>query len=230
MKLPEPKVRPVESRMRIALPGKTGSGKGNKAKALIRREWAGSGGRWPVIAIDPHDEYSRHGIERPGEVVLGPLSLRMDWPTFWASWRDVLDDPRLGLAIIANGEPEETAAELADLVNVLEGTGGVFLVLDELHRYTAESARTLKRLAFESRKWRVPVCFVTQRMTDIPRGARTQLTDIESGLQDEEEDVDALARRCGREFAERVALLPLGESEYWSDSHRPQGLTRRKKS
>jgi hypothetical protein len=219
VKLPEPKVRPIESRMRVALPGVTGSGKGNRAKALIRREWAGAGGRWPIIAIDPHDEYSRQGKPRPGEVVLGCLPLRLDWATFWRTWRTFIDQPDLGLAIIANGRPEETAAHLEDLVDLLEATGGIMLVLDELHRYAKNAAFQLDRLACESRKWGVPVCFVTQRLTHIPYTARTQLTDVESGRQYDIEDLDALARRCGREFAERVRLLPIGASEYWSDSH-----------
>jgi Helicase HerA, central domain len=218
MKLPASKIRPLESRMRIALPGLTGSGKGNRAKSLIAREWDGGKG-WPTIVIDPHDEYSVQGKERPGEVVLGCLPTRLSWSAWNTCWRDLIDDPRLGLAIVANGEPEETAEELADLVNLLESTGGVFLVMDELHRYQEHAARTLNRLAFESRKWRVPVCFVTQRMTDIPKGARTQLTDVDSGLQLDDEDVDALRRRCGKDFAERVPLLRPGESVYWSDSH-----------
>ncbi|OJT24304.1 hypothetical protein BO221_14100 [Archangium sp. Cb G35] len=230
MRLPEPKIRPLEPRMRIALPGITGSGKGNRAKALIAREWAGGKG-WPTIVIDPHDEYSKLGTARPGEVVLGCLPTRLTWSAWHTVWRDVIDDPALGLAIVANGEPEETAEELADLVNLLESTGGIFLVMDELHRYQEHAVRTLNRLAFESRKWRVPVCFVTQRMTDIPKGARTQLTDVESGLQMDDEDVDALRRRCGRDFADRVSLLPLGESIYWSASHQlPPPRDERKRS
>jgi DNA helicase HerA-like ATPase len=228
MKLPPSKVRPLESRMRIAHLGLTGSGKGNRSKALIAREW-NKGNGWPTIVIDPHDEHSIHGYERPGEVVLGCLPTRLTWSAWHTVWRDIIDDPRLGLAIVANGPPEETAEELEDLTNLLESTGGIFLLMDELHRYQKEAERTLSRLAFESRKWKVPVGFVTPRMTDIPKGARTQLTDIDTGLQLDDDDKDALERRCGKEFAGRVPLLCPGESVYWSDTHALQRMQEERK-
>lgn len=217
MRFPESKMRPFESRTVAVECGLRGSRKSSRGKAIIQRERKAG---WPIIAIDPHDEHSVHGFERPGEVILGSLPMRLTWDGFWAARKDIIDLPDLGVAIIANGPAEETAEHLSDLADQLESTGGILVAFDELHRYAQAAQTTINRLAMESRKWRCPLLFITPRAKHIPADARTQVTDVESGTQRHELDMEALEDMgCGRDFAERVPLLPLGESIYWSDSH-----------
>lgn len=196
-----------------AFVGKRGSGKSTRAKELCQR-LMDAGQR--VVAFDPHDEYSEHG-RASKQVRLGPLSQRMTMLELCED-ESILDEPGLALAVVPEGDPRELAKSVHELSEMVRDTGRVVLLLEELGMYGEFAADTLNELACQSRHDEVPLVFVAQRMVQVPKTARTQISTLNSGRQDDPADLRALADVAGPHFADAVALLGAGESLAWSDT------------
>ncbi len=198
--------RLLQARERVAFFGMTGSGKGRESKRFVG-ELANS----RVVFFDPHDEWSREGRET-AEVKLGPLKQR-------AGIEQVVEDPErwlgadgVSLAVVPRsaraGQLAETRAEdFATLCDLVRHVGDVVLGADELGRYGERCADLLDEVACEWRHIGVPCIFISQRAVHVPKDARTQISELWSGWQTEPSDLDALADRCGKDFARRVAAL-----------------------
>jgi hypothetical protein len=195
--------------------GKRGSRKSTRAKETLGG-CLKAGQR--VIAFDPHREYAQDG-DASDEVVLGPL------PSSRELW-EVLADPSelleggTSFAVVPDSlEEDDLARGFDELARLAYEAGDLVLAADELVLYFM-SARVQKRLNFiatQGRHKRMPLVLAAQRMVHIPYTTRTQLTVVDTGKQDDPDDVAAIAKRCGREFAEKVPKLPRGERLVWRD-------------
>ncbi len=200
----------------LGIVGKRGTGKSTEGKELAAAEVA-AGAR--VAAFDYHDEWSRKG-RRTDQIRLGPLRDRC---TADELFRDpsLLDDARLSLAVVPSQDPRECARDFAGFCDLVLATGGVVAIADEVGVFSEYCAEDLNRLACQSRHESVPLVLLAQRMTQIPKTARTQLTRLVSFRQDNPDDLDALADLVGlpqgKAFAERVSRLARGQSEQWRD-------------
>lgn len=212
---PSPLEHPLPNRARVGVAGKTGSGKSTLAKAIAAAELA-RGAR--VLAFDPHDEWSRLGSDYKGEVTLGPLGRRMTVAELCDD-PSALDDPRLSLAVVpeAEAEPDEVADDFKALASLVKDTGGLTFFVDEIGEFGAHCEATLNKVGTGFRKFRVPVVITSQRVIQIPKTCRTQLSHLVSFLQDDAEDLDALRKRQGPDFADRVSRLGQHKFEVWRD-------------
>lgn len=210
-----PLEHPLPTRARVGLAGKTGSGKSTLAKAIAAGELR-AGAR--VLAFDPHDEWSQHGSDYRGEVTLGPLRSRMTVAELCED-STVLDDPRLSLAVVPEpeAEPDDVAEDFKALASLVKDTGGLTFFVDEIGEFGAHCEATINKVGTGFRKFRVPVVITSQRVIQIPKTCRTQLSHLISFLQDDAEDLDALRKRQGPEFAERVSRLAQHKFEVWRD-------------
>jgi energy-coupling factor transporter ATP-binding protein EcfA2 len=189
----------------VCIVGKRGSGKSTFAKALIAKNL--SEGR-RVLAFDPKDEYSRHAPKKK-HVDAGPLRDRCTVDELLAhpEW---LSAPDLSLAVVSevsNTDEEGLAEDLEAVTQLVELTGDLVFVLDEVGLYRDAAARTLKVIGTQSRHWGregTPVVFVAQRMVLIEANARKQCSMLVTGRQDDPEDLDAI---------EKLVLPPLGEEQ-----------------
>lgn len=193
--------------------GKRGSGKSYRAKELLARELK-AGAR--VACFDPHDEYSRLG--RPSKQTnLGPLTQRVTVDQLLEN-PGVLDRPDLACAFVPRSKQRKAiAADFSEFQRLVINTGNLTVCADEVGEYDDVCRDDLETLATQSRHFEMPVIFVAQRATQVPRGARSQASSILCGKQDEEDDVKALAKRCGKDFAERVSRLPRRTLIEWRD-------------
>lgn len=204
----------VEAHDRVGVIGKTGSGKSTKAKALVAKFMRKPGAR--CLALDPDDEWSQHG-RKSEHVRLGPLRDRLTFAQYLDAV-DVLQFDDLSLAVVPSGKPKERAREFAILAADLKDAGGdCLLVIEECHTFSRHAQEELDEVACTFRKFGVPVMFVTQRAIGIPKTARTQLSQIHSGRQDDPDDLDALAKVAGQDFAAQVSRLPRGQLLHWRD-------------
>lgn len=222
-----PLKHPLEKRSRTGIVGKTGMGKSTLMKELARREMA-VGCR--VIAFDPHDEYSVHGI-KTDEVTLGPLTRRMTVREFVdAAAAGEEFDERLALAVVPEGEDErEIAEEFKQVARLVKNIGNVTFLVDELGDFQECAQFALNRVVTGYRKFGVPVVYGAQRMVQIPLTSRTQLSDIVSFLQDDESDLDALVRRTRIEgFGDEVLNLNVGQFKHWRDTRGTPAATKRR--
>lgn len=194
--------------------GKRGSGKSHAAKQLCSSELR-AGAR--VAVFDPHDEYSVHGRATKA-VTLGPLPQRYTMDELLER-PSLLDQKKLGASFVPRGRlRSQIAADFADFCRLILLTGNLTVVADEVGEYDDTCRDELETLATQSRHYEMPVVLVAQRATQIPKTARSQASTISCGLQDEEDDIKALAKRCGKEFADRVSRLPRRTLIVWRDT------------
>ncbi|NBD09638.1 helicase HerA domain-containing protein [Corallococcus silvisoli] len=197
--------------------GKRGTGKSTRAKAMLAAAMA-AGQR--VLAFDPHDEYSKHGRDS-GQVRLGPLTQRMTLVEL-ADNLDVLEEDGLALAVVPEGSQRDKGEDFAALVDDVLDVGELVFLADEVGQWGRYAIEALEELACQSRHSAVPVVLVAQRLTQIPKTARTQATQLNSGRQDNPDDLKALADLAGDDFAVAVARLARGEHKHWRDDAGPE--------
>lgn len=179
----------------VCVVGKRGSGKSTFAKNLIAVQLR-EGRR--VLAFDPKREYSRHA-EKKKHVDAGPLRDRctVDELLKHPEW---LDAPDLQLAVeseVSNTDEEGLAEDLEAVTQLVEQTGDLTMLCDEVSLYRDAAARTLKVIGTQSRHWGkegTPVILVAQRMTLIEPNARKQCSVLVTGRQDDPEDVEAIRK------------------------------------
>lgn len=190
--------------------GKRGSGKSHHAKQLCAAEMKG-GAR--IVVYDPHDEYSKRG-RKTSQVSLGPLLDRVTVDQLFLN-PAMLDTEKLSLAVVPTND---VAAEFAEVAELVAATGGLTFVADEVGEYSDEQAKTLNSVATQSRHYECPVILVAQRLTQIPKTARTQASQVDTFLQSNPEDLEALTKLTGDEdFAVKVSRLPRRKFLSWRD-------------
>lgn len=199
----------------VLIVGKRGCGKSHFAKALAGAELA-AGAR--VVAFDPHDEYSKKGRKSP-QVNLGPLAERVTVDQL-IEHPELLDAKRLSLAVVPEGVPnDELADAFRDVQELVTSTGRLTFIADEIGEYSDEAAGELNSLATQSRHYEAALVLVAQRMTQIPKTARTQASVLHTFLQSNPEDLEALVKLTGdKDFAARVSRLPRRKNLTWRDS------------
>lgn len=125
---------------------------------------------------------------------------------------ELLLGDRVALAVRPGTEDEEELAEeTAALVSLVRRAGRCLLVLEEVGDYGKAAERTLSKLARNGRHAGVACVFVTQAAVEIPKSARRQLTRVFSFIQTDPEDLEALRKRCGDAFVERVTAWRPGD-------------------
>ena len=197
----------------IGVIGKRGTGKSTAAKKMLA-DALDDGMR--VLVFDPHDEYSRHGRESD-TVKLGPLDDRTTIDELIAD-PEILDDDKLSLAVVPRGEPEECAQDFDALVTLVTSTADLLFAVEELGYFEEHARGRINFLATQSRHFSVPVMLVAQRIVQIPKTARTQLTQVISFRQDNPDDLRALAELAGDPFASDVSALGRGQFRHWRDT------------
>jgi DNA polymerase III delta prime subunit len=115
------------------------------------------------------------------------------------------------VAITPDSGGQAMADEFALAMDILSCFGGYVLLVDEVGLLRRYGEATLSQLATVSRHWGaeegepgVPVVMLSQRATQIPPTAREQASMVVSFAQRSPDDLDALADRCGDEFAAKV--------------------------
>lgn len=199
--------------------GKTHTGKSTFAKrevtALVR------GHR--VVAIDLTDEWSQKGRARD-EVDLGPLKDRLTVAQLRARPEQLLK-PRLSLAVVPDQQTSQSAARAFELVVRLLKLCPlpVVLVLDEAHVWAKHVDALYCDAATVGRHWGGGIALIScsQRAVRVPLTVRSQSSRIVTFRQDEPPDVDGLALKTGRPFAEAASRLPPHEFLEWRDSAAP---------
>lgn len=199
----------------VIVVGKRGCGKSHHAKGIAAAELA-AGAR--VVVFDPHDEYSQKGRQSP-QVTLGPLRERVTVDQLLER-PELLDVKRLSLAVVPEGVPaDELADAFKEVAEVISTTGRLTFMADEVGEYSDIAAGTLNSLATQSRHYEAALVLVAQRMTQIPKTARTQASQLHTFLQSNPEDLDALVKLTGdRDFAARVSRLPRRKHLTWRDT------------
>lgn len=218
---------PLTAREREAVVGKTGMGKSTLLKELARREMAAGA---CVVAWDPHDEYSELGVET-SEVTLGPLTQRAT-VTELINSPAILDREDLALAIVPEGERgEELAEEFREVCRAVKQTGNLTFIVDEVGEIDRFAELDINRAATTWRKFSIPVVLGAQRMVQIPKTTRTQLSGIVTFLQDDDDDLAALQRRTrDDEFPARVLQLGPGEFIHWRDTRSNPAAQQKRKA
>jgi nucleoside-triphosphatase THEP1 len=205
----------LDPRDRLAILGKTGTGKSNLAK-LLAAEMMRRGIR--IVAYDPEDEWSQLGRERDGEVTLGPLIARITADELRFNGAAILDSEALALAVVPDDDLDQAAADFEYLADLVKHTGHVCLIIDETGTLQLRAAEKLDAVFTRWRKYSVPVVCIAQRAVQVPKTARGQLSQIICFRQDDVSDVAALAERVRDEaWLARVPTLADGEFLYWRD-------------
>ena len=199
--------------------GKTHTGKSTFAKREVEQLVRDH----RVVAIDVTDEWSQKGRVRDG-VDLGPLKDRMTVAELGRR-PDVLLKPKLSLAIVPDQQTSVSAARAFELtVRLLKLCPlPVVLVLDEAHVWAKHVDALYCDAATIGRHWGGGVALIScsQRAVRVPLTVRSQSSRIVTFRQDEPPDVDGLALKTGRPFAEAAARLPAHEFLEWTDSAAP---------
>ena len=195
--------------------GKRGSGKSTRAKEKLGACLA-AGQR--VIVFDPHNEYSQRG-HASEEVVLGPLpSVREFWE-LRADPTELMEGTASFAVVPGSLKKADVAAAFCWLAEHVYEAGDLVFGTDECVLYweSHNAQEAFNFLATQGRHPRVPMVIAAQRVVHLPYTARTQVTLLDTGKQDDPEDVAALAKRCGRDFAEKVPRLKRRERLVWTD-------------
>jgi hypothetical protein len=194
--------------------GKRKTRKSTRAKARAGRALkAGQS----VVALDYHDEWSQLGNDTD-EVVLGPLKHKVEIWELLADPELLLGPSRLSLAVVpSTRDPRTVAAQFAQVMTLVCERGDTVLAADEVATWGPFCAEKLDEVACNSRHDRVPLILVGQRANKISLTTRSQATHINSGLQTDPTDLDALAEVAGQDFADAVRQLERGEYCHWRD-------------
>ncbi|MFE8599827.1 hypothetical protein [Archangium violaceum] len=195
--------------------GKRGSRKSTRNKENLGR-CLKAGQR--VIAFDPHNEYAQDG-HATDEVMLGPLPSSRELWAVLADPSELLEGDTSFAVVPDSLEEEDLARGFDELARLAYEAGDLVFSADELVLYFM-SARVQKRLNFlatQGRHKKLPLALAAQRMVHVPYTTRTQLTLVDTGKQDDPDDVAAIAKRCGKDFAEKVPKLKRGERLVWQD-------------
>jgi hypothetical protein len=200
----------------IGVVGMRGTGKSTAAKQLVAQA-LGDGLR--VVAHDPHDEYSQDGRESE-QVRLGPLLARVDIAEVEEEdWEELLGWEELSLSVVPRPMPQEMAEDFVRLAGAARATRDVLLVVEEVGFFGAYAREWLDVLATQSRHWKVPLIFVAQRLTQIPKTARSQLTQLVSFRQANPDDLEALSElTASPATAPAVARLARGHFIHWREA------------
>lgn len=198
----------------VIVVGKRGCGKSHHAKQLAAAELR-AGAR--VVAFDPHDEYSQKG-RKTSQVTLGPLAERVTVDQL-IERPEVLDAKKLSLAVVPEGlSNAELADAFREVSEQVSATGRLTFLADEVGEYSDFADDTINSLATQSRHSEVAIVLVAQRMTQIPKTARTQASTVHTFLQSNPEDLEALVKLTGdRTFSDRVSRLPRRKHLTWRD-------------
>lgn len=203
----------IEPHDRVLVLGKTGSGKSNKAKALLAGELE-HGSR--IVVFDPHDEYSQEG-RKSAQIRLGPLRDRCTVDEL-VNDPGRLDSEDLSLAVVPAGSRLQVAAELGEVAELVRETGNLLFVVEECGYISDHANNELEDLACQDRHRGVALMLVAQCAVQIPKIARRQASQLWSGRQDDPDDLRAIEKICGDDFAARVRNLQRGELLHWKDS------------
>jgi hypothetical protein len=117
-------------------------------------------------------------------------------------------------AYVPAADPEEEIEEVSRLVY---GRGGLCFACEEVPLYTQAGYMPplFGKLIRTGRHQELDVCWTAQRAAEVPK-TLTALTDIWVLFsQTEPRDLSALADRCGRDVADRVAGLGLHDYFVW---------------
>lgn len=224
----------LEPEQILAIVGKRGSGKSSLAKAICAAELE-QGSR--IVSFDVKDETSRHGRVVDGQVELGALPMRLHMDDMRRMDPEarylLLVDPDLALAIVPRKGEQNTADDFRLFVRWLdesqtraidEGNGlPLVAFIEEVGVFSLLAQGELNYLGTQSRHMLCAVVFVAQRMTQIPLTARTQVTRLCTGLQNNPDDLDAIAKLVGvdhgKTFAAGVSRLPRRKFLEWRDNN-----------
>ncbi len=186
-----------------AVTGCPGTGKSRvvkEAAAHMRR----------VVVFDPHASRDRAEEARghalyPWQGDLWPVRELLAHP-------DALDLDPLRLVVDPAGlGPEAMGAAFAGVGALAWRTGGIDLVAEEAALYSREAVPTILRLASGGRHAGVRLYLFSQSLGRLALDARRHLSHLICFAQAESNDLDDLRRRCGRDFAARVARLTVGD-------------------
>jgi DNA helicase HerA-like ATPase len=202
----------------------TGRGKSTFVKRLLARILE-AGQR--VIAWDLDDEYSQRGNRSLRDVEMGPLRERATVAELEAEPRRLLLRRDLSLAVVPTSDPdtnpEGLAQEFERCAAWVKRLGDVVFVVEEVSAIAARCEPLLNAIATRWRKLGVVLIAVAQFAVQVPIGVRKQCDVIVSFRQIEAPDLDALARKAGREFAAEVRRLRKGQCALWDAEQDPEG-------
>ncbi|ATB36292.1 hypothetical protein CYFUS_001706 [Cystobacter fuscus] len=195
--------------------GKRGSRKSTRAKEVLGL-CLKAGQR--VVVFDPHDEYSQEG-RASDEVVLGPLPSRRELWQLKADPSELLEGDASFAVVPGSLRKAEVAKAFSWLAWTVYEAGDLVFAADEMVLFweSSEAQEAMNFLATQGRHAKVPLVLAAQRVVHVPYTARTQVTLLDTGKQDDPDDVAAIAKRCGKDFAEQVPKLKLGERLVWRD-------------
>ncbi len=209
----------MKTHERLLLLGKTHTGKSTFAKDEVEKLI----GDHRVVALDVTDEWSRWGRAR-ADVDLGPLMNRCTASQL-AKNPGLLVTRKLSLAVVPTAQTSASAARAFELICRLQKHSKypIVLVLDEAHTWAKHTESMFCDAATMGRHWGGGIALITisQRANRVPMTVRSQSSRIISFTQDEPGDVDGLAAKTGRDFAEAASRLPPHSFLEWRDSATP---------
>jgi hypothetical protein len=181
----------------VGIVGRKGTGKSSRLRELLRY--------CPRFAVfDPMDEYgsavAKNRFEKPAQ-----LERFLEWSR---------GQNTFACAYVPGGEPEEEIEEVSRLVY---GRGHLCFACEEVPLYTQAGYMPplFGKLIRTGRHQQIDIAWTAQRAAEVPK-TLTALTDVWVLFsQTEPRDLSALADRCGREVADRVAKLGLHDYFLW---------------
>lgn len=189
-----------------------------------------------VLALDVNDEYSRHGRRAGPLLDRGTTADLVKHPT-------KLLEPNLSLAVVPSKPMPRQEAQLLELFTRLLHTASsneaaaqlpqLTLVLDECGDYAPLCKEYLASLATRGlTHLNVRLVVVAQRPNLVPATVRGNLDELVLFRLVEPLDLESVAQRAEKPFAERVKRLPLRRNILWratgsTDSPAPLPKTER---
>ena len=206
---------PIVTRDRVLVNGKTGSGKGNRVKAICAGEMKRE---TRIVAFDPHDEYSVKG-HATDHVRLGPLRERCTADQLLSAPAKWLDRRDLALAVVPDMSNRKACGEdFIEVAELVRHTGNLLFVVEEIGYFGDKCADELEDVACQYRHAGVSCIFVSQCAVQITKTARRQMSQLYTGRQDDPADLRAIAEITkSADFARRVSELPAGELLHWHE-------------
>lgn len=193
------------------VPGNVGAaiGKGGTGKSTIARAAVES---WPrKLVFDPYAARNRSRWAR------GHRERKPWWPDARLVTVDellrhpeLLDRSPLRLVVTsARGEMDDTACgrDFSTLGKLLLATEDIDLICEEAGRYARSAAQLMNTLSTGSGHFGMRVLLISQSIARFTCDSRKAISVLAVGAQDSPEDLEAVASRCGKPFADRVALL-----------------------